>query len=286
MSTTPIRRRAFIASLALGPWCASAPAAVAAPSLLLAQDAPQGLDPRGFLVSEKLDGVRAHWDGRLLRFRSGLPVAAPADFLQRLPALPLDGELWLGRGSFDALSALVRRREPDAKAWRGLRYMLFELPGAEGNFAARAQRLQAIARQARWAQLVAVEQRWVASTAALQRRLVEVVAAGGEGLMLHRADASYVSGRSAALLKLKPLQDAEGLVLAHLPGRGRLAGRMGALRLRTPLGVEFALGSGFSDAQRERPPAVGSLVTFNHRGFTPDGVPRFASFLRLRSEHF
>jgi DNA ligase-1 len=130
--------------------------------------------------------------------------------------------------------------------------------------------------------LQAVEQLPVASPQALQRRLDQLVAAGGEGLILHRADAAYETGRSASLLKLKPLHDAEAWVIGHVPGQGRHAGRLGALRVRNEQGVDFLLGTGFSDAEREHPPAVGRLVSYTHRGHTADGVPRFASFLRLR----
>ncbi len=276
-------RRQFIAALA---GCGGLPAAQAARALLLAHTAPSSMDPAGFLVSEKYDGVRAVWDGRVLRFRSGLPIAAPTEFVARLPAVPLDGELWLGRGRFEALSGLVRRHSPDAVAWRDLSYMVFECPGASGDFARRAQRIAELARQTGWPQLQAVEHQRLDSPSALQRRLDEVVAAGGEGLMLHRADAAYDTGRSASLLKLKPLQDAEARVIAHVAGRGRHAGRMGALQVRSAAGVDFVLGTGFSDAQRVAPPAVGTQVTYTHRGVTSDGVPRFASFLRVRSEHF
>ena len=282
MPAAHVNRRDFIAGLAAWPALGQARASAQAPPLLLAQEAPAWPDPAGFLVSEKYDGVRAYWDGQVLRFRSGLAIDAPRSFIERLPPVPLDGELWLGRGRFEALSAIVRRRQPDAVSWQALRYMVFELPGSPGDFASRAQRIQSIARYSAWPQLVAVEQGTLPSPPALQRRLHEVIAAGGEGLMLHRADAAYVAGRSQALLKLKPLHDAEGRVLVHLAGRGRHAGRLGALRLRTPQGVEFTLGTGFSDAQREAPPAVGSVVSFTHRGFTADGVPRFASFLRVR----
>lgn len=275
-------RRAFITCLGALPAWAHARPAKHAPALLLAQDAPASIDPAGWLVSEKYDGVRACWDGRVLRFRSGLPIAAPLEFTQRLPAVPLDGELWLGRGRFEALSGIVRRRVPQASQWQALRYMLFELPDGEGSFAARAARLQALARQGGGSQLVAVAQAVVPSADALQRRLQQVLSAGGEGLMLHRADAPYHTGRSPALLKLKPLHDAEGQVIGHLAGRGKHAGRLGALQVRTESGAEFALGTGFSDAQRDRPPPPGSWVSFSHRGFTADGVPRFASFLRVR----
>ena len=113
-------------------------------------------------------------------------------------------------------------------------------------------------------------------------RLDAVVAAGGEGLMLHRADAPYVTGRSDALLKLKPRLDAEATVLAHLPGRGRLVGMMGALLVETPSGVRFQLGTGFTDAERREPPPVGAQVTYVYRELTRDGVPRFASYWRRR----
>ena len=270
-------RRAVVAGLvALPVW------AQAKLPLLLAQEAPARIDPRGWLVSEKFDGVRACWDGRVLRFRSGLPIAAPAWFTRRLPALPLDGELWLDRGRFEALSGIVRRQQPDEVSWQSLRYLLFELPGGEGDFTARAVRLRQIAEQVAWPQLGAVEQSVLPSAAALQSRLQQVLHAGGEGLMLHRADAPYHTGRSPALLKLKPQQDEEALVVGHVAGRGRHAGRLGALRVRTASGTEFLLGTGFSDAERDAPPAPGSWVSFSHRGFTDEGVPRFASFLRVR----
>ena len=100
--------------------------------------------------------------------------------------------------------------------------------------------------------------------------------------MLHPADAPHVAGRSPDLLKFKPLLDAEAVVVGHTPGRGRHAGRLGALQVRNAQGIEFLLGTGFSDAERERPPTVGAVVTYTYRGTTAAGVPRFAGFLRLR----
>ena len=252
----------------------------AAPALLLAREWPADADPAGYLVSEKLDGVRALWDGRTLRFRSGAAIAAPAAWLARLPSQPLDGELWLGRGCFDELSGLVRRAQPDDARWGELQYQVFELPAAGGTFAQRAATLHALCRQQGFAALRALPQQPVANRADLQRRLDAVVAAGGEGLMLHRADAPIATGRSPWLWKHKPLHDAEALVLAHLPGQGRLAGQVGALQVRSDSGVVFKLGTGLRDADRAEPPAIGHRICYRHRGFTPAGVPRFASFWR------
>ena len=274
----PMHRRCFLSALCAAPFVVHA-APTRAP-LLLAQEASPDVDPAGFLVSEKYDGVRAWWDGETLRFRSGLPIAAPGWFLAQLPALPLDGELWFGRGRFEALSGAVRRQQPNDEEWRQVRYMLFELPGAPGTFADRAERIHALVRQQRSHSLVAVVQAPLPDRAALRQRLRSVVVGGGEGLMLHRADAPYLMGRSPVLLKLKPLHDAEATVLAHLPGRGKHAGRLGALRVRNAEGVAFNIGTGFSDAERDNPPPPGTLISYTHRGHTDGGVPRFASYLR------
>jgi len=256
-----------------------------AADVLLAMDAPPGVDPTGYLVSEKFDGVRALWDGTQLCFRSGRVVAAPAWFLAKLPAHALDGELWLGRGRFEALSGTVRKAIPIDDEWRAVRYMVFELPGAAGTYAERAAQIVRVVDAVAWPSLIAVEQRVVGDRTGLQARLDEVVRQGGEGLVLHRADAPYQTGRSETLLKLKPLDDAEAVVMAHVAGRGKYAGLLGALRVRTALGATLLIGTGFTDSERAAPPPLGSTVTYTHRGFTRTGAPRFASFLR-RHEAF
>jgi len=194
----------------------------------------------------------------------------------------LDGELWLGRGRFDAISALVRRQNSPEAAWQAVRYMLFEWPNGTGPFEARSEQLRRWVSQHAHPALVAVPQRRVDSAAALARWLDDVVANGGEGLMLHRADAPYLTGRQAILAKFKPVYDAEAVVLAHLPGRGRLNGRLGALQVRNDGGQVFAIGTGLTDAQRASPPPIGSRITYSWRGLTGRGLPRFASLLRVR----
>ncbi|MEI6737227.1 MAG: DNA ligase [Pseudomonadota bacterium] len=252
--------------------------------ILLANVLGADIDVTKYLVSEKYDGVRAIWDGKVLRFRSGNVVSAPAWFLAKLPATPLDGELWLGRRKFEALSGMVRKATPIDREWQQIAYMVFEQPDGAGTFEERVARLQRIAAAANWPQMKAVEQFRVSGRSALKLKFNDVVKAGGEGLMLHLADAPYVTGRSNVLLKLKAQLDTEAVVIAHIPGKGKYTGVMGALEVKTTDGIQFKIGSGFSDAVRKNPPPVGAQITFTYRDFTKGGVPRFASFLRVRDE--
>lgn len=254
-----------------------------APAAMLALRYDGAIDPAGYWVSEKLDGVRALWDGHRLRFRSGREIVAPAWFLARLPATAVDGELWLGRQRFDELSGLIRREDPQDPGWHEVRYMLFDMPGGAGDFSTRLQALRELVADTAVPWLQMVPQQRVADRAALRRLLDDTVAAGGEGLMLHRADARWQPGRSEALLKLTPWLDAEARVVGYIPGKGRLQGKVGALELEAADGRRFRLGSGLSDAIRADPPALGALVTYRYRELTPAGMPRFPRYLRVRT---
>ncbi len=250
--------------------------------VLLAQDYKSGMDIGQYLISEKLDGVRALWDGKALRFRSGQTISAPAWFTAKLPATPLDGELWLERGKFDELSGAVRKLLAIDAEWQAVKYMVFELPAGDGTFEARSEKLRALTRQTNWPQLQWIEQFKLSDEKALQTKLKQITLQGGEGLMLHKADASVTTGRSPVLLKLKPVSDAEGIVTAYIAGKGKFAGMLGALQIKTEDGHAVKIGTGFTDEQRRNPPPIGSTITYSYRDTTPSGKPRFAAFLRIR----
>ena len=254
------------------------------PRPLLANIARSDIDPTPYLISEKYDGVRALWDGKTLRSRAGNVIAAPSWFIAKLPKHALDGELWIARGQFEKLSGYVRKISPLDDEWRQIKYMVFELPDASGTFAERYDKLKNIVAQSNFSQLIVVEQFRLSDNAALQRKLAEIVRGGGEGLMLHRADAPYITGRNDALLKLKPLDDAEATVIGYVPGKGKYEGKMGALQVETSDGKRFQIGTGFTDAVRANPPAIGTLVTYTYRGLTKNGLPRFASYWRVREK--
>ncbi|OUM01911.1 DNA ligase [Variovorax sp. JS1663] len=273
--------------LLFGPALALAPLALAhaaPPPLMLAEVYRRGLPLADYWVSEKYDGVRGYWDGKQFWTRGGSPIAAPAWFTATLPAMPMDGELWAGRGRFAQTVAAVRDQKPDEAAWREIRFMVFDLPAQPGDFTARLAALRRLLPLPAAPWVVAVPQQRATTHDELQALLDKTVRMGGEGLMLHRGGSLYRGERSADLLKVKPYDEADARVLAQLPGQGRHAGRMGALLVETPEGKRFKLGGGFSDVQREHPPAVGSWVSYRHTGTTATGLPRFARFLRVRDD--
>jgi DNA ligase-1 len=275
----------LLAGLALT-WAAwfSPAHADAPPAMLLAETYAAGIDVSQYWVSEKYDGVRAQWDGKTLRFRSGGSVPAPAWFTAKFPPVPLDGELWIARNAFDTLSGTVRKLEPVDAEWRQVRYLIFELPGAEGDFSTRIRQMQSLVTEVGVPWLQLVEQTRMPDRAALMKRLDTVVRAGGEGLMLHRADALYLTGRSDALLKLKPWQDAEAVVVGYAPGKGKYQGMTGALEMEMPDGKRFRIGSGISDALRRQPPPIGTRITYRYQHLTKSGVPRHPRYLRVRED--
>ena len=255
-----------------------------APPVALANVYEEGVDLSRYWVSEKLDGVRALWDGEALYSRRGNRFAAPAWFLRGFPAHRLDGELWIARGTFELVSGTVRRDVADEKAWRKVRYVVFDLPGHPGPFDERLRALQTMVAAIEAPYLDLVGQYRVAGHGELMAELERVVDRGGEGLMLRRADSLYRAGRSDDLLKVKPYEDAEAVVVAHLPGTGKFQGMLGSLLVETPAGRRFRLGTGFTDAERRKPPELGATVTYRFRGRTANGTPRFASFVRVRKE--
>lgn len=265
-------------------WCAGVYAATPTPGPTLAQSYRPGIDVTAYWVSEKYDGVRALWTGQELLSRQGLPIRAPAWFTAGWPSVPLDGELWAGRGQFEQVQAAVAQGLPQDAPWRALRYMVFDLPGQPGGFGERLPHLRQTVAALNQPWVQAVPQWRVASHSALMQQLRTHEKAGAEGLMLRRDDAPYRSGRSDDLLKLKSFEDAEARVIGHLPGRGKYAGQTGALLVETPGGQRFRLGSGLPDALRRSPPPIGSVVTYRHNGTHASGLPRFARFWRVRAD--
>ena len=254
----------------------------ALPPVTLAKRYDESIDVSQYWVSEKLDGVRAYWNGKHLISRQGNHFEAPGWFTQGFPEQALDGELWTGRNQFQSLMSIVTKQTDDGARWKQVKYCVFDLPLHPGSFSQRLVALRQLHDQSKQTSFKVVEQFRIQTSQELMQRLDNIIRAGGEGLMLQRADARHAVGRSDNLLKLKRHQDAEARVLSHLPGKGKYKGMMGSLLVEDELGVQFRIGSGFKDTERLEPPPVGSLITYRYYGKTLKGKPRFASFMRMR----
>lgn len=255
-------------------------------------NAPRNMLPRtyseeceisGWLVSEKLDGVRAFWDGHQLWSKNNKRFRPPPAFVQGLPDFALEGELWGGRGSFEQTAAIVQQW-PASDDWLTLQFAIFDVPQATGSFTARISRAEKWLSAYPSPYAFVIEQRPIQDRGELLLELQRVQELGGEGLIVRNPKALYAAGRSSEILKVKAFQDAEGVVIEHLPGQGQYLGQLGALLIERPDGTRFKLGSGFNAAERENPPPVGTMITYKFYGLYPSGLPKFPSYLRIRRD--
>lgn len=251
--------------------------------VLLAERWDGAQDPTGWWMSEKLDGVRAYWDGQGFFSRLGNPYLAPDWFTAGLPSTPLDGELWAGRKQFQRAVSIVRRQDR-SDSWKKISFVVFDAPALDAPFEERLAQCRAVLEAARPPYAHVHEHHVCGGIEALRAELARIEALGGEGLMLRQPASRYVAGRSATLLKVKSFRDAEAHVVDHLPGEGRHKGRLGALLVERPGGTRFSVGTGFSDAERAAPPPIGSVITYRYQELSDAGVPRFPSYVGVRDD--
>jgi len=231
----------------------------------------------GWVMSEKLDGIRAYWDGKKLLSRGGHVIHAPKWFLKGYPPFAIDGELWSKRGEFEKISSIVRDRIP-SEAWREIKHYIFEVPDVSGNLYVRLEKLTPYVSE----RLKLVEQKKIVSKEQLKAFLQDVEAQGGEGVVVRDPNAPYIAKRTSKALKVKSFLDDECEVVGYIKGKGKYEGAVGALQCRLCNGTLFKIGSGLSDAQRASPPAIGDIVTFKYKELTKYNKPRFPIFLRVR----
>ena len=261
----------------------AAPTSRSVPPLLLAHSWQNDIDLAGWWISEKLDGVRAYWTGDRFLSRQGNVYHAPAWFTANLPSIPLDGELWIDRKAFQRTVSIVRRHD-QSDHWRKVRFVVFDAPAAKGGFETRQDFLATTLceHQPQFARVLNQER--CRGLLHLREELSRITSLGGEGLMLRQPGSRYEVGRSNTLLKAKLFSELDAQVVEHLAGQGRHRDRMGALLVQLTNGLRFNVGTGFTDAQRETPPTVGTIITVRYQELTDRGVPRFPSFVRVRRD--
>lgn len=241
----------------------------------------EGQNIKGWLMSEKLDGVRALWTGSDFLSRNGKKFFAPAWFTDQLPTgEKLDGELYITRGAFQQTVSVVRKKKPIDAEWKAVHYYVFDAPECKGGFESRLKFCSEILAGCAVAKVVKHEV--CKSRTHLDEFFSGLVSIGAEGVMLRRTGSAYEPCRSCNLLKYKPFDSEEAEVIGHQTGEGKHLNRLGALICRWQHKI-FNLGTGFSDALRESPPGINSRVSFIFQGLTDDGIPRFPVFLAERN---
>lgn len=233
----------------------------------------------GWVMSEKLDGVRAYWDGKNLISRGGKIIHAPAWFTKGYPPFAIDGELWSKRGDFENISSIVRDKVPTEK-WHEIKHYIFEVPNAKGGLFKRVEKVKPYEGDI----IKIIKQIPVKDKKHLELFLKEVEKKSGEGIVVRDPKAPYIAKRTSRALKVKSFLDTECKVIELFKGKGKYSNVLGSLKCKLPDGKTFKIGSGFSDKERKNPPKVGDIITFKYKEMTKYGKPRFPVFLRVR-EH-
>lgn len=308
------------------------------------EDQPIG----GFYCSEKLDGIRVLWDGGVSR---GVPkhlvpwanmvgddrfkeaqvctglwtqygniLHAPGWWLDLMPVVPLDLELYAGRERFQTLISIVK--DHSGSGWEQIKPYGLSVPSmglmlADGtidvpNYHKRfvgcyewwrdrykharcADPLFRISLRDGWTLLRAhsgfmtpVEQvplPWGNDQArtVVGYRMTNIIANGGEGVVLTMPDMLWTPYRVKYCMKHKTSRASEGFVTGYVPGQGKHKGRLGSLVLS--FNGKILKISGFTDEERENAKRlfpIGTRVSFKYRELSDEGVPKEARYLRVR----
>ena len=273
--------------------------------------------PTGWWISEKLDGIRAIWDGEKFLSRNsqtglGSKVFSyvPQFVIDSMPGgVALDGEIWLGRNKFNEMSSIsnwipgkkFKQTEIDDK-WKQIKYKIFDIPNSTEPYEERMKILDKIILNSinccringLNCILEKVEITKTESPEHLQEIYRTLTSGGAEGVMLRAPNSPYELKRSKYLLKFKIKDDAEGIVLERLPGTGRLTGMLGSLKTElikesVKTGIITNVGTGFNDEERTNDPSspnfipVGSVISFSYMELTEDSV-RHPSYRGIRTD--
>ena len=231
----------------------------------------------GWVMSEKLDGIRAYWNGKNLISRGGKIIHAPKWFTKNYPPFEIDGELWSKRKDFENISSIVRDKTPSPK-WHEIKHYIFEVPNVKGGLFERLEKVKPY--ESKYIKII--PQKQVKNRKDLQKFLKNIEKLGGEGVVVRDPNATYINKRTSKALKVKSFLDAECEVVKILKGKGKYSAIMGSIECKLSNGTLFKIGSGFSDEQRSNPPQIGDVVTFKYKEMTKYGKPRFSVFLRVR----
>lgn len=284
--------------------------------------------PIGWWASEKWDGIRALWDGEKMISRGsgvGKPKVytyVPEWFKNTLPpGIPLDGEIWIGRGLFQKTSRLSTIKpgksytsEQIENIWSGdtdppVVFKIFDIPNDPRPFERRMAFLQTIVKDRKvcWNKLAYpgkkvfplqfTEQVKIKTMEQLVNLYTKLTSEGAEGIMLRAPGSPYQTKRSKYMLKYKIKEDAECILREYILGDGKYTGMLGSLKCELmtdgrPNGIFTQIGTGLNDSQRENynnPNSaefmpIGSVISFSYMEMTKEGVPRHPVYRGIRDD--
>jgi DNA ligase-1 len=250
--------------------------AVATPPDLWLLKTYENQDISGWVMSEKLDGVRAYWDGENLLTRSGKIIHAPKWFVKKYPPFAIDGELWTKRGDFANILSIVNDKTP-SDDWHKIKHYIFEVPNARGDLFARLEKVKPYVGNV----ITIIPQIKIIDKKHMLSFLQEIEHKGGEGIVVRDPSKEYIAKRTNSALKVRNFKDDECVVVGYTNGKGKYINMVGALECRFKDKI-IKIGSGLSDDMRKNPPKIGSVITFKYQNLTKNGKPRFPVFLRIR----
>lgn len=238
-------------------------------------------DISGFVMSEKLDGVRGYWDSKKLLSRQGKQILAPDFWTQNFPPFAIDGELYTKRDDFENIASIINssKKRDD---WRNIKLYVFDVPDANGTLIERLEVLQNFLDSNPNEFIKIIPQIKISSKEQMEEFFTNIVQNGGEGVVLRDPNLPYEAKRSTQALKYKKQNEANCKVIKINQGKGRYKDLMGSVDCEMLNGIKLKIGSGFSDKNRANPPKIGEVITFKYEQLNKNGVPKFARYLRVR----
>lgn len=231
-------------------------------------------------MSEKLDGIRAYWNGKELLTKNGNKIYAPLWFTKNFPPFKLDGELWTKREDFENIQNIVLDKNPTME-WEKISYNIFEVPEGKGKFDERLKIIKTWLEKEPNQYIKIIPQIICKNKEHLNSYLMDLLSKKAEGIILKNPNKEYFIGRNENILKVKKFFDMEGLVININYNKNN---QFKSLVVKIDNGIIFNLGGGFSKKEKENPPKIGDIVSFKYYNFTKYGKPKFASFLRIRNK--
>ena len=272
--------------------------------------------PKDWLMSEKLDGLRARYNPDTKEFvsRNNKPYNASTWFINSMPKIHLDGELFWGRDEFQKMGA-ARKKVAIDEDWFNIKFYVYDAPEIKAEFYDRYIALEELVKEVEdyWnsykktlgkkfenvtCPLVLTKHYEVESIEQMKEFYQKILNLGGEGIMLKNPWSDYENKRSNHLLKCKPDFDTEAIVIGHKDGTGKYEGKLGSfickplinhdnyMTIDNDMEHEFAT-SGMNDEVRDNyklTHPIGTIITFKCSGYTKSGKPRFARYLRIRDD--